>query len=179
RDGGFEVEGYLDPVGGATLETALLGLLGPRQKDDERTPSQRRADALVDIARQCLDSGELPVRGGQRPHLTITASLATLRADPGAPAALLDWGFPISGRALRQIATDAEITPILLDGKGDPLHVGRKYRTATKKMQKALAERDRGCVWPGCHRPPSWTQADHADRWEHGGEANIHVPPPL
>ena len=39
--------------------------------------------------------------------------LETLRGDAGAPVALLDWGFPISGKALRRIALDAEITPIL------------------------------------------------------------------
>jgi hypothetical protein len=173
-DGGYRLEGYLDPVGGATLKTALNGLLGPRRRGDERTPGQRRADGLVELATRCLDSGELPVRGGQRPHLTITASLETLRADPRAPAALLDWGWPISGRALRQIARDAEITPILVNEKGDPLHVGRRYRTATPKMQRALAERDRGCVWTGCDRPPEWADAHHRElAWADGGTTDI------
>src|SRR6266481_3829091 len=92
-DGGYEIGGYLDPVGGATLKTAIQGLLGPRAKDDERTPGQRRADALVEIATRVLDQGDLPTRGGQRPHITITATLETLCGSPGAPAALLDWGF--------------------------------------------------------------------------------------
>ena len=148
-------------------------MLGPRAKDDTRTPSQRRADALDEIVTRVLDSGELPVRGGQRPHLTITASLETLRGDPGAAAGLLDWGWPISGRAVRRIAEDAEITPILVDGRGDPLHVGRRYRTATKKMRRALAERDRRCVWPGCDRPPEWTQSDHIKPWARGGKTEV------
>jgi hypothetical protein len=172
-DGGYDIEGYLDPEGGATLKTALEGLLGPRQKGDERTPGQRRADGLVEMATRALDGGDLPVRGGQRPHLTITASLQTLRADPDAPAALLDWGFPISGKALRRIAGDAEITPILLSARGDPLHVGRKYRTATPKMRRALAERDRHCVWPGCPDPPEWTQGHHEVPWALGGGTEI------
>jgi hypothetical protein len=172
-DGGYRLDGYLDPVGGATLKTALDGLLGPRRKGDERTPGQRRADGLVEVARRCLDSGELPVRGGQKPHLTVTATLDTLRADPGAPAALLDWGFPISGKALRRIAGDAELTPILLSQGGDPLHVGRRYRTATSKMRRALAERDRLCVWPGCNRPPDWCQSDHVVPWAKGGGTEV------
>ena len=172
-DGGYEVEGYLDEIAGAKLKTALNGVLGPRARDDLRTPGQRRADALDEIVTRVLDSGELPVRGGQRPHLTITASLETLRGDPGAPAGLLDWGFPISGRALRRVADDAEITPILIDQNGDPLHVGRKYRTATPKMRKALAERDRRCVWPGCDRPPEWTQGDHIESWSRGGQTEV------
>jgi hypothetical protein len=173
-DGGFDVEGYLDPERGARLKTALNGVLGPRPKGDERSPGQRRADGLDEIVTQVLDRGELPVRGGQKPHLTITATLETLRGDPGAPAALLDWGFPISGKALRRIAGDAEITPILLSGKGDPLHVGGKYRTATMKMNKAMAERDRTCVWPGCTDTPEWCQGHHAERpWALGGGTEV------
>lgn len=172
-DGGYDLEGYLDPIAGAKLKTALNGVLGPRAKGDERTPSQRRADALDEIVTRVLDSGQLPVRGGQRPHLTVTAGLETLRGDPGAAAALLDWGFPISGKSLRRIAQDAEITPIVLGPSGDPLRVGRRYRTATPKMRRALAERDRRCVWPGCDRPPEWTQGDHSTPWEDGGETNL------
>jgi hypothetical protein len=172
-DGGYELEGYLDPEGGATLKTALNGLLGPRPRQDQRSPGQRRADGLVELATRVLDRGELPVRGGQRPHLTITASLETLRGDAGAPAALLDWGFPISGQALRRIARDAEITPVLLSPRGDPLHVGRKYRTATAKMSKALALRDGRCVWPGCDRPPEWCQRHHEVPWALGGNTEV------
>jgi Domain of unknown function (DUF222) len=172
-DGGYELEGYLDPVRGARLKTAIQGVLGPRKKGDERTSGQRCADGLDEIATRVLDRGELPVRGGQRPHLTITASLETLRADPGAPAALLDWGFPLSGKALRRIARDAEITPILINKKGDPLHVGRKYRTATPKMRRALDERDRQCIFPGCTAHPEWTEGHHEVPWERDGLTDI------
>src|SRR5437879_3259434 len=173
-DGGYTLEGYLDPERGARLKIAINGVLGPRRKGDKRSPGVRRADGLDDIVTRVLDSGELPVRGGQRPHLTVTATLETLRGDPGAPAALLDWGFPISGKALRRIASDAELTPILVSAKGDPLHVGRKYRTATPKMRKALAERDRHCTWPPrCDRPPEWTQGHHEVPWARGGGTEV------
>jgi hypothetical protein len=172
-DGGYDLEGHLDAEGGTTLKVALQGLLGPRRKDDERTPGQRRADGLVEVARRCLDSGELPVRGGQRPHITITATLETLRGDPGSPAAELDWGFPISGDMLRRIACDAELTPILLAANGDPLHVGRARRTAPPRLRKALAQRDRRCVWPGCDRAPSWCDGHHRRFWARGGMTAI------
>jgi Domain of unknown function (DUF222) len=60
--GGYQIEGYLDPVGGATLKAALEGVLGPRQKGDDRTPGQRRAAGLIELAARVLDSGQLPVR---------------------------------------------------------------------------------------------------------------------
>src|SRR5438445_7968219 len=58
-DGGSDLDGHLDAERGSTLKTALQGPLRPRARDDERTPVQRRADALVEIARRCLDSGQL------------------------------------------------------------------------------------------------------------------------
>jgi len=173
-DGGYDLEGHLDPEGGTTFKVALQGLLGPRLKEDDRTPAQRRADALVEIAGRCLDSGQLPLRGGQRPHISITATLETLRGDPGAPAAELDWGFPISASALRRLACDADLTPILLSKNGDPLHMGRRRRTAPPKLSQALAERDHHCVWPGCDRPPEWCQRHHRGQpWESGGLTEI------
>jgi hypothetical protein len=40
-------------------------------------------------------------------------------------------------------------------------------------MSKALAERDRRCVWPGCDRPPDWSQRHHELSWAMGGETEI------
>jgi hypothetical protein len=41
------------------------------------------------------------------------------------------------------------------------------------KMTKALAERDRRCVWPGCDRRPEWSQGDHEVPWAQGGETEV------
>ena len=68
--GNYRIEGVLDAEGGATLKTAIQGVLGRQPaSDDERTPAQRRADALVELARRRLDAGDLPERGGEKPHL--------------------------------------------------------------------------------------------------------------
>ena len=40
-------------------------------------------------------------------------------------------------------------------------------------MRKALAERDRRCVWPGCDRPPEWSQGDHEVPWARGGLTEV------
>ncbi|HXM54332.1 MAG TPA: HNH endonuclease signature motif containing protein [Candidatus Dormibacteraeota bacterium] len=36
-------------------------------------------------------------------------------------------------------------------------------------MRKALAARDRRCVWPGCDRPPEWCDGHHEEWWSTGG----------
>jgi hypothetical protein len=40
------------------------------------------------------------------------------------------------------MAREAEITPIVVDAKGEPKSVGRVYRTPTRKMSRALGEID-------------------------------------
>src|SRR5207248_5561455 len=55
---------------GATLQTALDALMTPPAADDRRSPRERRADALTEMARRQLDLGELPWVGGQKPHRT-------------------------------------------------------------------------------------------------------------
>ncbi|MBO0705146.1 MAG: DUF222 domain-containing protein, partial [Candidatus Dormibacteraeota bacterium] len=119
-DGMTKGEFLLDEEGATTLRTAMDSVLGPRRKHDERTPGQRRADGLVGVARRLLDSGQLPSRGGEKPHLTVVASVETLLGQPGAPAALLDWLYPISRHQLLRICEDATATPVLVQ-EGNPL----------------------------------------------------------
>src|SRR5262249_2130067 len=123
-----------------------------------------RADAVVEMATRLMDSGTLPVRGGGRPHLTVTAPLEALMGMPGAAAGGVGWGFPGSGKAGRGVGGRGEIRAMVVDEKGDPLHVGRRYRTAPPKLSRALAVRDKHCVWSGCDRPAQWTQRHYAER---------------
>src|SRR5664279_3137881 len=69
--GAVVLEGGLDPEGGATVLAALMPLAAPGGADDDRTPAQRRADALVELARRALDGAGLPSVGGERPHIQI------------------------------------------------------------------------------------------------------------
>ena len=46
-------------------------------------------------------------------------------------------------------------------------------RLYSKKQKTALAARDGGCMWPGCDRPPSWTEAHHVDHHHKGGKTTI------
>jgi hypothetical protein len=170
-DGLFFIDGILDAEGGATLRTALDAVMGPPARGDERSPAQRRADALVDLARRQLDGGELPVTGGQKPHLTLTADLATLARLPGSRAADLDWGQPVPSETARRIACDALMTPVLVSEDGQPLSVGRARRLVWGPQRRALVLRDRGCVL--CGRPASWCDSHHRRHWIDGGPTDL------
>ncbi len=169
-DGVFYLNGRLDSEGGAILQTALNALSGPPTPEDKRTPKQRRADSLVELARQQLDRGTLPEVGGQRPHLAVTVSMATLANQPGSPAAELEWAQPIPAETARRLACDAAITPVFLGSESDQPRADRTTRSISGSQRKALVVRDKGCRFPSCDRPADWTDAHHLHHWADGGK---------
>jgi Domain of unknown function (DUF222) len=65
------LRGQLDLEAGATFMTALDALMRPPTPDDPRTAAQRRADALIDMARIPLHHDLLPQVGGNRPQVAL------------------------------------------------------------------------------------------------------------
>ncbi len=162
----FAVNGDLNAEGGATVLAALAPLAVPIP-GDQRTPAQRRADALVELARRALDGGGLPETGGVRPHVTVTVDLPTLTGTPG--SAKLAWAGPVSGETARRLACDADVARVITAGPSEVLDVGRATRVVPAAIRRALMIRDRGCRFPGCDRPPEWTDAHHLRHWAEGG----------
>ena len=170
EDGAVWINSVFDPVGGASIRTALEPLARRSDKHDGRCREKRMADALVDLTLHALDSGLIPQQGSQRTHLQVTASLETLLGLPGAPGADLEFSpMPISSKTVERLACDASVTRIVLDSKSVVIDVGRAKRTISGPARKALNVRDRGCTWPGCERPASWTSGHHIRHWFHGG----------
>ncbi|MCA1672573.1 MAG: HNH endonuclease, partial [Actinobacteria bacterium] len=138
---------------------------------DTRSQARRDADALVEAMSRLLDEGELPTRGGQRPHLVLTMGLAELVTGLG--AATLDTGGQLTAAEARRLACDAMIIPMILGGDSMPLDVGRHQRLASAALRDALGERDKGCAFPGCGRPPRYCQAHHIVSWLDLGETKL------
>jgi hypothetical protein len=88
----------------------------------------------------------------------------------GPGTADLDTGAgTITAAAARRIACDAHTIPIVLGSRSEPLDVGRATYTVPQPMRRALIARDRGCTFPGCDRPPGWSDAHHIVHWADGG----------
>ena len=71
------------------------------------------------------------------------------------------------------LACDACVIPVVLDGTGQPLDIGRVSRVVPRHLRRAVAARDRGYAFPGCGCPPSWCDAHHLIEWQHGGPTAI------
>jgi hypothetical protein len=166
--GVFVLNGQFGADDGATLKAALMSVLRPPAENDERSPAQRRADALIDLAKRQLDGGMLPETGGQKPHIAINVEMATLAKEPGSPAAEMEWSqFPIPAETARRFACDCSLTPIV---NGEPHETSRVVPGATRR---ALAARDKHCRFPGCDMPPAWTDAHHIQHWADGGPTKL------
>jgi hypothetical protein len=167
-------EGELDPESGAVVRKALRALMGRRPAPgDERTPEQRRADAMVQAFRTALEVDDLPGQGGRKPQLTLVATLETLRLEPGSALAKLDWGPLVSGHTARRLSEDAAVTPVLVNAAGDVLHVGRRARMLTSRQRTALNLRDQHCQAPSCQVPAEQCTPHHGRHWADGGTTDL------
>jgi hypothetical protein len=197
--GVFVVRGQFDAEAGALLKTAIDALSHGMTRGETRAVSSRRADALVEMAVTQLRCGDHRDVNGQRPHLTLTVSADTLRRDaPGTNvesdntvrvvavprAAELGGVGPIHPEIARRIACDAVRTVVtvaptpndsswMLGTSAVPLSVGRATRTIPASIRTALVVRDEGCRFPGCDRPPAWTDGHHIIHWADGGPTEL------
>jgi hypothetical protein len=174
RTGVWELNGRFDDETG-TRASALLDALAERRTGDEgpdvRSPQQRYGDAFSDAVDLALNSPELPMQAGERAHVMVAVSLEDLKAGVGR-ATLGDTG-EMSAAEARVHACDSMVIPAVLGEKSEPLNLGRLRRLISAGLRRALFLRDRGCAFPGCHRPPRHCQGHHIRHWADGGPTNL------
>ena len=73
---------------------------------------------------------------------------------------------PLSPETIERLICDAGTIDIRVDELNRPLDVGHEQRLFNRAQRRALAARDGGCMWPGCDRPPAFTEAHHIDHWQ-------------
>jgi hypothetical protein len=168
-DGMVVVNGMLDETAGATVIAALNALMPPPRDDDPRTAGQRRADALAELCRRSLDSGELPTVKGEKPHLVLTLSYEELLGQLGATPANLDGVGPVSGSDARMLACDCAVIPAVLNSAGEVLDIGRKTRVWPTATARAIGLRDQTCRHVGCDIPAGHCDLHHKKSWAAGG----------
>jgi hypothetical protein len=82
-------------------------------------------------------------------------------------------GIPLTATALRRLACDAGVLPVVMGSNGQVLDLGRTNRTVSPAQRKALIVRDGGCIFPGCDRPASWCDAHHIIHWLDSGPTDL------
>jgi hypothetical protein len=158
-------------VGEAFL-AILQAYAAPRRTDeagpDTRPYPQRLGEAFEEwLSRQNPD--DMPDHGG----LPATLLITTPANGPQPKAGTTATGQPVSARTVSWLACTAWLTLMLLEDHGVPLKHGRTRRLFTLAQRLGFAVRDKGCVFPGCDRPPSWCEAHHIGSWSRGGGTDL------
>ena len=181
--GGVWLKGRTTVEDAAVIKAALFPLAAPQPATpgtgadgdpaacnaghDARDHGARLLDALVEGCRTLLGVEVLPESHGATPRVTLTMNYTDLLNLTG--PALLETGESLSASAVRRLACDADITPIVLGTHSEILDVGRTQRLVTTAIWKALVARDKHCTFPGCRRPPIACDAHHITHWLDAG----------
>lgn len=190
-------DAWLDPIGGETFREALHRIEqelfdndwqlakqthGNQTTVDKlwRTPTQRRADALVEMAHRAMTA---PANGKRPlPLVIIHTDLDTfeqalarvINCDAPEPLGTdrlceTDDGTVISPTQMIEQALCGHVRRLVYQAPGVILDYGRKQRLFTGALRQAIHARDRTCDHPGCEIPARHCDIDHTTDWDHNG----------
>jgi hypothetical protein len=89
------------------------------------------------------------------------------------------FGADLPVETIRRIACDANIIPLVLNGAGMPLDIGRSQRLASAAQRRALEATHYTCAFDGCAVAFHACQIHHIEYWEHGGPTDLDNMVPL
>jgi len=130
--------------------------------------SARQADALVSMAGAYLSGNAEQTRN------TSDDYLVTIHVDQSALAHSNKGNgrssLPIE--SVKRLCCDAHTVIIGENAMGEPLNIGRKTRTVSTAIKRALIARDKCCTFPGCQHT-RFVDAHHIRHWSAGGETSL------
>ncbi|MDQ2637960.1 MAG: 13E12 repeat family protein, partial [Actinomycetota bacterium] len=163
RDGLVAFGGKLPELQAALLMNQVGAIAAPRRNEDadqDLTFNQRMGRAFCHWIERIPTDG-LPTTGGTPATLTVNLDYDAVAGQVREAAGMLATGTRISASEVRRLACSHGILPRVLDGKSQVLDQGRAKRLFTPAQRLAMADRDGGCTYPDCDRPPAWTEGHH------------------
>jgi hypothetical protein len=128
-----------------------------------RTPPQRRADALVEMARRAM-----AMAPGARPPAPLFGALVGYETFHG-PMSELASGTVVSPAALLPWLTQAYIERVVFDGPDRVMSVGRRQRLFRGATRRAVQLRDQECYHRYCEERAERCDVDHIRPYSEGG----------
>jgi len=187
HDGMVQLRGQFDPVSGAALVSSI-----ERRKEqmfhsgDKDLPvdvaagiepnDHRAAHALISLVNS---SGSSRGHDHARAEVVVHVDLASLVEGTRVATARTALGSDVPVETIRRLACEAEIIPVVLDGRSAPIDVGRSKRLATAHQRRALEAVHETCAIPDCEVPFHRCQIHHIDYWENGGRTDMENQVPL
>ena len=131
----------------------------------EQSWHAQQADALVAVAKTYLDGGASESSStADYYQVVVHVDDKSLRGGAGRSDLPID--------TVKRLTCDGSLLTIVEDVDGTPLDVGRKKRTVSTALKRALWSRDRGCTFPGCANT-RYVDAHHVRHWADGGDTSV------
>ena len=131
---------------------------------------RRRADAFMEMIQDRV-RGHRPQRTPIEIIITVPHAGLHGSAEPSQLAMMAD-GEVLAASTARRMCCDAGVVIATVDPHGVPLSVGRKTRTISAAIKRALRLRDRTCRFPGCTHS-RYVDGHHITHWANGGETAL------
>ncbi|MBW3643820.1 MAG: HNH endonuclease [Actinobacteria bacterium] len=176
EDGSMVLRARLTPEQGVLVIAALREAAETEhdvsaETSERRSRAQRNADALAAMAESFLASGPTSGAGSDRHLVTVHVDAEVLTGD-GDGRCELEEGPALAAETARRLGCDAAVVGIVEDEHGTPLDVGRKTRTISPSLRRALRSRDQGCRFPGCTNT-RYVDGHHVQHWAQGGVTSL------
>jgi hypothetical protein len=187
-DGCLSVSGKFDPISASILKSKIGRVVeamfhsGDKEVPVEVMPwiepnDHRQAQALIALVNGASESvSDVPVRAEIVVHVDLETLQRGLQTGGTCRTAL---GADLPVETARRLACDAEILPVVLDGRSVPIDVGRSKRLATVHQRRALEAIYPTCAIPDCEVIFDHCNVHHIEYWENGGSTDLNNMVPL
>ena len=173
-DGCLSVSGKFDPISASILKSKIGRLVesmfhsGDKEVPVEVMPwiepnDHRQAQALIALVNGASESvSDVLARAEIVVHVDLETLQHGLHAGGTCRTAL---GADLPVETVRRLACEAEILPVVLDGRSVPIDVGRSKRLATVHQRRALEAIHPTCAIPDCEVIFDHCNVHHIDYW--------------
>ena len=187
-DGCLSVSGKFDPISASILKSKIGRLVenmfhsGDKEVPVDVMPwiepnDHRQAQALIALVNGASESvSDVPARAEIVVHVDLETMKHGLHAGGTCRTAL---GADLPVETVRRLACEAEILPVVLDGRSVPIDVGRSKRLATIHQRRALEAIHPTCAIPDCEVIFDHCNVHHIEYWENGGVTDLNNMVPL
>ena len=187
-DGCLSVSGKFDPISASILKSKIGRLVenmfhsGDKEVPVEVMPwiepnDHRQAQALIALVNGAGDTAQdMPARAEIVVHVDLETLQHGLHAGGTCRTAL---GADLPVETVRRLACEAEVLPVVLDGRSVPIDVGRSKRLATVHQRRALEAVHPTCAIPDCEVIFDHCNVHHIEYWENGGATDLNNMIPL
>ncbi|WP_162599799.1 HNH endonuclease signature motif containing protein [Nocardioides solisilvae] len=196
-DGSTDVHARVPDHVAGRLKTYLQAWTSPKQDDGKdtgaatglgafahldpvtgkRLPQERLLGMAFCSFLEAADPTRIPAHGGAATRVLITIDFEDLRDQLGHGTVLSNGEdlTQVSPHEIRRLACQADLIPVVLDGKSVPLDWGSASRFFKPHQRDAKMLTHQTCQTKGCSVPAQWCEGHHGgdNPWAHGGKTNL------